>query len=141
MSRLEDIAIKVVAPEAGLSGNADALLYEIADLLARLVEQGHTGAIDLRSLPLTPADRAHLHAQLGDGEVRAEVQAFGMSEVRETSYRGVWWITHRDAAGELSAELIEVTPLPAILATDADEIADALARLRARLAAPVTGEL
>jgi hydrogenase-1 operon protein HyaF len=138
MSRLEDIPITVVGPEAGLSGNADALLYEIADLLAGLVEQGRTGAIDLRSLPLTPADRAHLRALLGEGEVRAEVQALGTSEVRETSYRGVWWITHRDAAGELSAELIEVTPLPAVLASDADEIADALAGLRARLTAATT---
>jgi len=139
VSRLEDIAIKVVEREAGLSGNADALLYEIADLLACLVEQGRPGAIDLRSLPLTPADRAYLSAQLGEGEVRAEVQALGTSEVRETSYRGVWWITHRDATGELCAELIEVTPLPAILATDAGEMADALERLQARLSA-ATGD-
>jgi hypothetical protein len=51
----------------------------------------------------------------------------------------VWWITHRNAAGEPSAELIEVTPLPDILATDGDEVADALARLQARLAATTIG--
>jgi hydrogenase-1 operon protein HyaF len=139
MSKLQEIAIKVAEPGTGLSGNADALLHEIAHLLAQLVGQGRTGAIDLRSLPLTPADRSYLHAQLGEGEVRAEVQALGSSEVRETSYRGVWWITHRNAAGEPSAELIEVTPLPDILATDGDEVADALARLQARLAATTTG--
>jgi hydrogenase-1 operon protein HyaF len=140
MSRLEDIAIKVIEPEAGLSGNAQALLYEIADLLERLVEQGRSGAIDLLSLPLTPADRAHLRAQLGEGEIRAEVQALGSSDVRETAYRGVWWITHRHASGEPSAELIEVTPMPAILASDADEMADALERLRARLIGTASGE-
>jgi len=139
MSQLQEIAIKVVEPETGLSGNADALLQEIAQLLAQLVGQGRTGAIDLQSLPLTPADRSHLLAQLGEGEVRAEVQALGSSEVRETSYRGVWWVTHRNARGELSAELIEVTPLPEILATDRDEVADALARLQASLAATTTG--
>jgi hydrogenase-1 operon protein HyaF len=115
------------------------LLHEIASLLALLVEQGRTGAIDLRSLPLTAADRSYLRARLGAGEVRAEVCALGSSEVRETAYRGVWWITHRDEAGQPTAELIEITPMPDILATDQDEVADALARLRANLAAATGG--
>jgi hydrogenase-1 operon protein HyaF len=139
MSKLGDIAIRVVEPDVGLSGNADALLHEIANLLGSLVEQGRTGAIDLRSLPLTAADRAYLRAQLGEGEVRAEVRALGASNVRETAYRGVWWVTHRDEAGQPTAELIEITSMPDILATDHDEVADALARLRATLAATTGG--
>lgn len=138
MSKLQDIPVKVVECDSGLSGNAEALLHEIASLLALLAEQGRTGAIDLRSLPLTSADRDYLGARLGEGEVRAQVQALGLSEVRETAYRGVWWVRHRDAVGELSAELIEVTPMPEILAADREEIRDALARLKASLAATAT---
>lgn len=135
MTRLHDIGVKVVEcdPPLALSANASALLHEIAALLARLVHDGSTGTIDLRGIPLTTADRTYLREQLGEGEVRAQVNAFGPSEVRETAYRGVWWVTHHDAEGELCAELIEVTPLPAILASDVAELAESLQRLHANL--------
>lgn len=135
MTRLQDIGVKVVDcdPLLALSGNASALLHEIAALLGRLVQDGSTGTIDLRGIPLTPGDRAYLREQLGEGEVRAQVNAFGPSEVRETAYRGVWWVTHHDAEGGLCAELIEVTPLPAILASDAGELGESLQRLQANL--------
>jgi hydrogenase-1 operon protein HyaF len=135
MIRLHDIAVKIVEPDASdaLSGNAPALLHEIATLLAGLVQEGRAGAIDLRGIPLTAADRTYLRERLGEGEVRAQVSALGPSEVRETAYRGVWWVTHYNAEGELSAELIEVTALPAILASDAEELAESLQRLHAAL--------
>jgi hydrogenase-1 operon protein HyaF len=129
MSGLQDIAVKVIGP-GGLSGNAEALLHEIATLLAALVTEGRSSSIDLQGLPLTPADREYLRERLGAGEVRALVDALGPSEVRETAYRGVWWVTHRNAADELCAELIEVTPVPQILLADRQEIVDALERLR-----------
>ena len=135
MTRLRDIGVKVIDqdPQAALSGNAPALLHEIAALLAALVQEGRSGAIDLRGIPLTPADRTYLSERLGEGEVRAQVSALGPSEVRETAYRGVWWVTHRNAEGELCAELIEVTPMPAILQSDAEELTESLQRLQAGL--------
>jgi hydrogenase-1 operon protein HyaF len=135
MTRLRDIGVKVIDPEpqAARSGNAPALLHEIATLLAALVQENRSGAIDLRGIPLTPADRSFLREQLGEGEVRAQVSALGPSEICETAYRGVWWVTHHNAEGELCADLIEVTPLPAILTSDSEELADSLQRLRARL--------
>lgn len=135
MSGLRDIVVKVVTPaaSAALSGNAEPLLHEIASLLEALLAEGRSGTIDLQSLPLTPADRDYLRERLGEGEVRAELHALGPSEIRETAYRGVWWVTHRNADGELCAELIEVTPLPAILQAEQEEIADAVQRLRADL--------
>ena len=138
MTRLRDIGVKIIEPGRpdALSGNAAALLHEIATLLADLVQEGRSGAIDLRGIPLTPADRTYLRERLGEGEVRAQVSALGPSEVRETAYRGVWWVTHFNAAGELSAELIEVTALPAILASDTEELAESLQRLRAELQSP-----
>jgi hydrogenase-1 operon protein HyaF len=135
MTKLRDIGVKIIDPDVpdALSGNAPALLHEIAALLTALVREGRSGAIDLRGIPLTPADRNYLREQLGEGEVRAQVSALGPSEVRETAYRGVWWVAHHNAEGELCAELIEVTPLPAILATDAGELAESLHRLHASL--------
>ena len=135
MTVLRDIGVKVIdaATQVALPGNAPALLHEIAALLTALVAEGRCGAIDLRSVPLTPADRAHLREHLGEGEVHARVNAMGPSEIVETAYRGVWWVTHHDAAGAVCAELIEVTPLPAILAAEGTEIAESLERLRADL--------
>jgi len=135
VSGLRDIGVKVVEPPASdaRSGNAEPLLHEIATLLDALLAGGRAGSIDLRSLPLTPADRDYLRGRLGEGEVRGELHALGPSEVRETAYRGVWWVTHRNAAGELCAELIEVTPWPAILQAEREEIEGAVQRLRAQL--------
>jgi len=135
VTRLPDLGVRVVArdPQTELSGNALALLHEIVTLLAALVQEGRIGAIDLRGIPLTPADRTYLLEQLGEGEVHAQVSALGASDVRETAYRGVWWVTHHNAEGEPCAELIEITPLPAILASDAEELAESLERLRASL--------
>jgi len=137
MTGLRDIGVTVIGPGAPdtLSGNAPALLHEIATLLTALVQEGRTGAIDLRGIPLTSADRAYLRERLGEGEVCAQVSALGPSEVRETAFRGVWWVTHHNADGELCAELIEITPLPSILASDADELVQSAQRLRASLQA------
>lgn len=135
MTQFKNIAIKVLeSPEENrLSGNADALLHEIAALLDGLIKHGRCGAIDLHNLPLTAADLRYLRERLGRGEVQAEVHALGRSEIVETAYRGVWWITHRNLGDELGAELIEVTLLPAILASDCNEMTESLARLRASL--------
>jgi hypothetical protein len=53
------------------TGMALAVLAEIGRLLTALADSGATGAIDLRSLPLTAADREQLEALLGRGEVCA----------------------------------------------------------------------
>ena len=42
------------------TGLADSLMQEIAQRLAALAQTGETSAIDLRSLPMTSADRAEL---------------------------------------------------------------------------------
>ncbi len=82
---------------------------------------------------MSPADRAELERALGEGEVRATIQTHGVSTVRETRMAGVWWVEHRDAQGELQAELREVAQVPAILASAADEIASAARALREHL--------
>jgi HupH hydrogenase expression protein len=142
MSRLTEIPIRI-EPSArietppvvgGLGGGVAAILSELVTLLERLVNGEAPGAIDLRSLPMSPLDRAELQRVLGEGEVQATVNAQGVSKMRETRVPGVWWIEHFDQQGELIAELIEVSHVPEILSSASDEIAAGARALREQIA-------
>jgi hydrogenase-1 operon protein HyaF len=130
---LSDIPVKVVPASTDKPLNAPALLNEIAAMLERLVESSATESIDLKSLPLAPADYARLEEILGLGEVSAEIEAAGPTRVRETAVHGVWWVTHMNALREPTAEFIEVTYAPEILKTHPSDAAAGLATLRSRL--------
>ena len=112
------------------TGMAYSILAEIGQLLTALSERGEAGAIDLRSLPMTDADRGQLEEILGRGEVRAELDLAGVSEVWETSYSGVWWIRHKGAGNKIATEEIAVTPVPEILMAHPADIAAASRRIR-----------
>src|SRR5271154_4333302 len=99
-------------------GLVDALLMEVAGLLGRLIEQGESGSIDLRGLPLSTACIANLEERLGPGEISVQLDAAGQSEIRETGFPGVWWTRHCDETGRTIALLIEVTTVPDILRAD-----------------------
>ena len=153
MSRLADIPVRVEPspqkelsrpigssaptgpPTGGLGGGVNAVLSELATLLERLVRGEPAGSIDLRSLPMSPRDRAELQRVLGDGEVQATVDARGLSKIRETRVSGIWWVEHFDEQGDPIAELIEVSRIPAILGSAADEIAAGARELRAQISA------
>lgn len=136
MSALDRIAIRVDDDaDAAPSAMVPAVLREVEALLAELVASGRNGRIDLRSLPLLPGDDARLAEALGAGEVRAEIDAMGRSQVRETALPGVWWVTHANTDGETVAEFIEIAPVPEILKAHPDDTRAGLARLRERLAA------
>lgn len=132
--RLADIAVRV-DPGYGVNAGLEAVLSEIAQRLERLAAAGEPGAIDLRSLPLNPAERERLAALLGDGEVDVTLVIDGDSRVRETGLAGVWWVEHRDARGDVMAESIEIARIPEILNADAGDIARSAGVLRARIAA------
>ena len=131
MSALGDIGINVLSP--GGDANARAVLREIETLLQGLKAGGEGGSIDLGSLPLTPEDYDLLEASLGKGEVSAEVESLGPTEVTETGISGVWWITHYNADEEVMAEFIAVTLCPEILLTTLEDVSDGLQRLHALL--------
>jgi hydrogenase-1 operon protein HyaF len=111
------------------TGLADSLLREIAEHLDGLVRTGERSAIDLRSLPITAADRSELEERLGRGDIEALLTTAGTSEVWETRYAGVWWVRHLGAGGKIAAERIEITTCPEILISDAADIAAASKRL------------
>lgn len=137
MSNLEDISVRIQArePEAS-SEQVLAVLSEIRSRLERLIAEGKAHSIDLRSLPLPPADYEALADGLGTGEIRASMHALGPSTVCETSVPGVWWITHRNSDDEIVAEFIEITHCPEILATPREDLAQGIQRLDALLSQP-----
>jgi len=100
----------------------DALLVEVAGLLSRLIEDGEEGAIDLLGLPLSPFCVAELERRLGRGEISVELDAIGLSKIRETGFPGVWWTQHVDESGRVIARLIETTAIPKILRADVDDM-------------------
>jgi hydrogenase-1 operon protein HyaF len=115
---------------------AAAVLAEIAAALARLAETDEETLIDLKSLPLSPADLEHLADALGKGEVECALEVAGRSEVRETGFSGVWWVRHLGAGDEVAVEEIAVTRIPDILMSHPDDVARAARRLSALVAEP-----
>lgn len=111
------------------TGMAWSVLSEIHSLLDHLAETAEPSTIDLRSLPLTEADRAELEEHLGQGEVACVLTVLGKTEIWETAYSGVWWIRHLGAEGEVSSEEIVVTTVPDILKSHHEDIPVSAARL------------
>jgi len=129
MSSLEAIPIDVEAT----TGNVEPLLHEIRHALKRLAEGEEGTVIDLRGLPLAPGEEERIEAALGEGEVRAELQALGLTLVEETSYPGVWLVTHRNADNVVIARMIEVTRMPEILMSQREDILRGINKLESEL--------
>ena len=129
MKPLEGIKTATPCNPEATTGMTDALMTEIARHLAALALNGTETAIDLRSLPLSDADRQELEQRLGKGEVTAELQVAGASEVWETRFAGAWWIRHRGAGGQVSSEEIEICQVPEILKAHPADIAESAQRL------------
>jgi hydrogenase-1 operon protein HyaF len=133
MSSIDQIPIQVLSADECLTGQAEAVLTEIGELLGRLLETGAGDSIDLRGLPLSPADRAWLDDQLGRGEVEINLEAGGRSVLTETAFPGVWKVVHRDVDGRVIAELIEVAYVPEIIKPATSDIKMAYESLQSSL--------
>ncbi|MGA7593635.1 MAG: hydrogenase expression/formation C-terminal domain-containing protein [Gallionella sp.] len=114
-------------------GNIRALLAEIAARLERLVNDGTPGSIDLNSLPFAPGEYEQLRQTLGQGEVTAHIEAIGPSEITETRFPGVWWVTHYNVEGDIVADMLEIATIPEILTSQPDDIRTGLALLHVQL--------
>jgi hydrogenase-1 operon protein HyaF len=114
-------------------GNVHALLYEIAARLEKLNSRNETGMIDLKSLPFARDEYEQLQMILGNGEVVARIETIGTSEVRETSYPGVWWVTHFNPDGDVVADAMEITFFPEIMKSQPEDVRIGLERLKTRL--------
>ena len=127
------IPIYAQTDEACSVGNIRALLAEIAARLEKLDDHGETGMIDLNSLPLAPGEYEQLRQTLGQGEVTARIEAIGPSEIIETRYPGVWWVTHYNVEGDIVADMLEITAIPEIIKSRPEDIRAGLELLRAQL--------
>jgi hydrogenase-1 operon protein HyaF len=135
MSGLNAIGVVVAErdPDPADWGNALPILHEVRHGLGRLAETGETTVIDLHAIPFGPGDEARLLAILGQGEVAARIDALGPSRVWETAFPGVWVVEHRNTEDERLTLHIEISSVPEILRSQREDIADAIARLDARL--------
>lgn len=115
------------------TGMAWSVLAEVAQRLRRLAEHNEPSAIDLRSLPMTEADREQLEELLGQGEVSARLEIAGPSYIRETAYSGVWWIRHMGTGDRIASEEIAITRIPEIFLSDSHDIRAATDRIRSIL--------
>ena len=125
MTGLNAIAVNVES----LTGNVQPLLHEIRHALLRVTDGEAGTVIDLRSLPLAPGEEEQIEAELGQGEIYAELYAEGTTTIRETSYPGVWLVTHSNAAQDIVSKFIEVTDCPDLLKSQQDDIETGLERL------------
>ena len=129
MSSLDTIPVNLEAA----TGNVEPLLHEIRHALKRLAKGEEGTVIDLRGLPLAPGEEERIEAALGEGEVHAELQALGPTLVQETSYPGVWLVTHRNADDVVIARMIEVTHMPEILMSQREDILRGINKLESEL--------
>jgi hydrogenase-1 operon protein HyaF len=115
------------------TGNVEPLLHEIRHALKRLAEGKEGTVIDLKRLPLAPGEEERIAATLGTGEVRAEIDALGPTLIQETSYPGVWLITHKNADDVVVARFVEVTYIPELLRSQQADIDAGINRLENEL--------
>jgi hydrogenase-1 operon protein HyaF len=137
MSGLSGIGVKIesgATPEPELRGNALPLLHEIRHALARLIEEGEPTVIDVQSLPMGPGDLQRLFDALGEGEVRAELEALGKTIIRESRYSGVWIIEHMNGSGGIASRFIEITWVPSLLHAQVEDVQIGLSELADALA-------
>ena len=126
MSNIEPIE----SPIPYTRGNVVPILNEVVHAMDRLLEVDEPTVIDLASLPFAPGELEQLEEFLGVGELTAELNALGVSRIRETMYPGVWWLEHRNTADELVGHYIEITRTPEILKSQDADIGAGRAKLR-----------
>ena len=105
-----------------LTQNVKPLLHEIKHALENLIENGESSIIDLRSIPLAPGEEDRILDTLGKGDVQAQLETLGLSEIIETQYAGVWVVTHFNDDGNVISRFIEVTTMPGILSSQTEDI-------------------
>jgi len=132
-NNMKSIPIYAQTDEEYSVGNIRALLAEIAACLERLVQNGEAGMIDLNSLPFAPGEYEQLHQSLGQGEVSARIEAIGASEIIETRYPGVWWVTHYNVEGDIVADMLEIAQIPEILKSQTVDISEGMELLKVQL--------
>jgi hydrogenase-1 operon protein HyaF len=128
MDRIDSISIEDDSSSA-LTGNVLPLLHELRHALADYAATGTQHTIDLNSLPLAPQESQQLDTMLGNGEVRARLDALGTSEIIETAIPGVWRVTHYNGDGVVVGHFLEITDCPDILKSQPQDLPSGIDQL------------
>ncbi len=112
-----------------ITGNVGPILNEVRHALSKLLEDGDSTIIDLRAMPMGPGEEQQLESLLGIGEVTANIDAMGLSTINETTFAGVWLVTHRNTENEILGKFIEITRYPSILESQTVDMQSALKAL------------
>lgn len=130
MQTLNDIQIKLETGSETLdTGNLFPILHQIRHALEKLLTHNESSAIDLNAMPFAPGEKDKLKEILGEGEIKAQLNALGRSEIYETQYAGVWWLEHYNSNDNVMGQLIEITWLPEILKSQTEDVEAALSQL------------
>ena len=116
-----------------LTWNVEPILHEIRHALEELLNNDESSIIDLRSIPLAPGEEEAIIETLGHGEVHARLEALGPSDIYETSYAGVWLVTHFNENDSIVSRFIEVTEIPEVLKSQREDVVHAITGLETEL--------
>lgn len=116
-----------------LTWNVLPLIHQIKHAMQNLLKNQVNEVIDLRSIPLAPGEEEKLLQLLGQGEVKAQLDALGPSEIIETQFSGVWLVSHFNDENEITSRHIEITHMPEILLAQKEDISAAFEQLTTTL--------
>jgi hydrogenase-1 operon protein HyaF len=116
-----------------LTWNVEPILHEIRHALKKLLNNGESSIIDLRSIPLAPGEEETIIETLGHGEVHARLEALGPSDIYETRFAGVWLVTHLNENDSIVSRFIEVTEIPEVLKSQREDVVHAITGLETEL--------
>jgi hydrogenase-1 operon protein HyaF len=129
VDRIDSISIEV-EDTSSQTGNVLPLLHEVRHALKAFADSGTEHTIDLNGLPMAPEEDRQLERLLGTGEVRAELNALGTSEITETAVPGVWRVTHYNGDHVVVGRFLEITDCPAILKSQRQDLAGGISQLQ-----------
>ncbi len=129
---LKEVEIPVTLASQ-FTANVTPLLHQIRHALTALLDTGQTTTIDLRGIPLAPGEETRIESALGKGELKAELNSLGRSDIIETAYPGVWLISHFNTEDVVVGKTIEVTFMPDIMLSQQADIEAGLEKLSGEL--------
>ncbi len=110
--------------------NAAALVEEIRRQAATWRPGDATHTINLTLLPLSEVDLDVLYAWLGHREVSILSRGYGNCRITSTRLLNVWWVQYFNSMDVLILNSIEITGMPEVAMASAEDLEDAVPRLR-----------
>lgn len=102
---------------------------ELCDRQRRWKPGGPAQVINLTLLPLTPADRACLDAEIGRGPVTILSRGYADCRIVSTRMPQTWRVSYFDAQGRALLDTLEVAAVPEVAYAAREDLEDSAIRL------------